>query len=159
MSRNGRTVVLSVVLLAALALASCSGSFRYPGQRFFESDPKPSTPSAVPATRAPAAATPAVEAAPNETESGAVAEVEGWRKTGITEEEGLSDSDACYRYANAQVSKDIRIDGDIDAARGVSNSLFERSPSLDRRVDAYYYNNQRVARFESCMRSRGYSQD
>lgn len=149
---------LSIALLAALAMASCSSSFRYPGKKFFESDRRSSAPAAksAPASR-PAAGAPAVNAGPGESDSGSAAEVEDWQKSGVSEEQSLTDSDACYRYANAQVAKDIRIDRDIDAARGVRNSLFEQNGNLDRRVDAYYYNNERVARFESCMRSRGYS--
>lgn len=158
MSRNGHPFLLFAALLAALAVASCSSSFRYPGKKFFESDTKSRAPAAAsPAAKAPAAGAPATATESGEGDPSAVAEAEGWQKTGVSEEEGLADSDACYRYANAQVANDVRIDRDIDAARGVQNSLFEQNGNLDRRVDAYYYNNERVARFESCMRSRGYT--
>ena len=147
MSRRTLYRTLSPLLFAALfAVAGCSetSGFRYPGQQFFESEPKTKSSTR---SRAITPATGGDEAG----EGG-----EGWYKTGASEAQVLADSDSCYSYANAQVAKDIRIDQDINAARGVRNSFFEQSGSLDRRVDAFYYDNARVRRFEGCMRSRGY---
>ncbi len=157
MLRKNGSFVLPFLIAAALglSLSACSSSFRYPGKSFFTPERK-----STPVRAAPAAP---IGGQTGQGESGAdgdpSTEVGGWLKAGISQEEGLADSDACYSYANAQVSKDIRIDRDIDAARGDGASFFQRSGDLDRGVDAYYYENQRVYRFESCMRSRGYTRN
>ena len=132
------------IVLALLATAGCSdpSTFRYPGKQFFESEPKKSSSRSRPAP-----------VTKEEEGEGA------WVKSGVSEEQVLADSDSCFRFANAQVTKDIQIDRDINAARGDSKSMIQDSRSLDRRVDAYYYDNERVYRFESCMRSRGYSRN
>lgn len=143
-----RTLIQSALgpalVLALLATAGCSdpSTFRYPGKQFFESEPKKSSSRSRPAP-----------AAGEEDGEG------DWIKSGVSEEQVLADSDSCYRFANAQVTKDIQIDRDIDAARGDSKSMLQDSGSLDRRVNAYYYGNERIYRFESCMRSRGYSRN
>lgn len=89
---------------------------------------------------------------PAETPSGG-----DWRKPGITEAERLADSDACYSLARARVANDIRIDGDIDAARGQVNSTLFPDQGVARRVDGYYYKNERHAWFENCMGAKGYT--
>ncbi len=138
------SVLGPAVVLALIVTAGCSdpSTFRYPGKQFFESEPKKSSSRR---RSAPAAGE----------EDGDSA----WVKSGVSDEQVIADSDSCYRFANAQVTKDIQIDRDIDAARGDSKSMLQDSGSLDRRVNAYYYGNERIYRFESCMRSRGYSRN
>lgn len=158
MSLKIRSPYRMLVLLAGIGLtvSACSSSFRYPGKSFFESEPKSSAPAR--SAPSPAASKTGQGESLNETGSQerSITVVGAWQKAGISQEEGVADTDSCYYYANAQVTKDIQIDRDIDAARGVGGTVFEQSGNLDRGVDAYYYDNQRVSRFESCMRSRGY---
>lgn len=81
------------------------------------------------------------------------------RKEGNSSERRQADSEACYRFAWAQVDNDIRIDDDIASARGEAFSQFSRNTDLTKRVDSFYYEKQRSTRFESCMRSKGYDPD
>ena len=148
---------LLLVATLGLSLAACSSSFRYPGKSFFQPEKKSSAPAR--AAPAPAPSQGGGSTGGQGSPDDPVAQVEGWQKAGVTQEEGVADTDSCYHYANAQVTKDIQIDRDIDAARGVGGTVFQQSGNLDRGVDAYYYDNQRVSRFESCMRSRGYTRN
>lgn len=79
-----------------------------------------------------------------------------WRKSGVSREQRAADREACYRFAQAQVDNDIRIDDDISAARDDVSSYQDRFADLTRRVDGHYYSRQRSTRFEACMRSKGY---
>ncbi len=75
----------------------------------------------------------------------------------VSSERKQQDTEDCYRYAWAQVDNDIRIDDDIASARGVEFSQFSRLTGLNKRVDSYYYEQQRGSRLENCMRSKGYA--
>ena len=79
-----------------------------------------------------------------------------WAKVGVTSDRRQADSEACYRFALAQVSNDIRIDDDISSARNEAFSQNSRLTVHTQRIDSYYYENERNARFEDCMRSKGY---
>lgn len=80
----------------------------------------------------------------------------GWTKPGVTKDQQLADTEACYNYAWAQVNNDIRIDDDIDAARGQSGSEFARLRTVTRQADSYYYRKERIVRLENCMKAKGY---
>ena len=81
----------------------------------------------------------------------------GWNKPGVTSDQQLADTEACYNYAWAQVNNDIRIDDDIDAARGQLGSEFSRLSVVTRQADSYYYRKERIVRLEDCMQAKGYS--
>lgn len=83
--------------------------------------------------------------------------VVGWTKSGVTRDEQLADTEACYDYAWAQVNKDIRIDDDIAAARNQSGSQFIPLNALTQQGDSYYYRKERIVRLEDCMQAKGYS--
>ncbi len=80
----------------------------------------------------------------------------GWRKPGVTRAQKAADIENCYQGARAQVDSDIRIDDDIAAAREHMHTYQSRLGDLTRRVDSHYYSKQRIARFEGCMKSKGY---
>ncbi len=135
-------------LVAALALAACSSSVP-PGEAPPPPGPTPdATLNAAPAPE-PLIAAPAAPIAP--------APGGGGKLPDVSDERKQADTEACYRFARAQVANDIRIDDDISSARGDNFSQFSRITGLNRRVDSFYYEQQRSARFESCMRSKGYA--
>ena len=79
-----------------------------------------------------------------------------WTREGTSSDRRQLDTDACYRFAWAQVDNDIRIDDDISSARNEAFSQNSRLTVHNQRVDSYYYEKERNARFEDCMRSKGY---
>lgn len=81
----------------------------------------------------------------------------GWSKPGVTGDQQLADTEACYNYAWAQVNNDIRIDDDIAAARVQLGSEFTRLSVVTQQADSYYYRKERIARLEDCMQAKGYS--
>lgn len=81
----------------------------------------------------------------------------GWTKPGVTRDEQLADTEACYTFAWAQVDNDIRIDNDIAAARGQSASPYIPLNALTQQADTYYYRKERIVRLENCMQAKGYS--
>ena len=138
-------------LVAALALGACSSNVP-PG----EAPPPPSstpdaTLNAAPVPE-PLIAAPAAPIAPVAPVAGG-----GGKLSDVSDERKQADTEACYRFARAQVANDIRIDNDISSARGDNFSQFSRITGLNRRVDSFFYEQQRSARFESCMRSKGYA--
>ena len=81
----------------------------------------------------------------------------GWSKPGVTGEEKRADIEACYRFSTAQIANDVRIDSDIGSARDQVNSSYHyRFDNLTRQVDGHYFSKQRINKFGSCMRSKGY---
>lgn len=80
----------------------------------------------------------------------------GWTKPGVTKDQQLADTEACYNYAWAQVNNDIRIDDDIDAARIQPGSGLTRLRAVTQQADSYYYRKERIVRLEDCMKAKGY---
>lgn len=142
-----------ISLVAVLALAACSlnGS---PGKA---PPPPGSTQKQAPDVTGTAvpAPEPLISAPP--APAGAPAAGGEWTQPEVSSERKQADTEDCYRYARAQVNNDIRIDDDIASARGVEFSQFARLTDLNKRVDSFYYEQQRGSRFESCMRSKGYA--
>ena len=135
-------------LVAALALGACSSNVP-PG----EAPPPPGPAPGVSLNEAPATepliTAPAAPITP-------AAEGDG-KLSDVSDERKQADTEACYRFARAQVANDVRIDDDISSARGTNFSQFARISNLNQRVDSFYYEQQRRSRFESCMRSKGYA--
>ena len=82
-----------------------------------------------------------------------------WYGKGRDSEQKRADADACYRFAWSQVDNDVRIDDDISSARNEAFSQNSRLTVHTQRVDSYYYERERNARFGACMRSKGYDVD
>lgn len=135
-------------LVAALALAACSSSVP-PGEAPPPPGPTPDAALTAAPAPEPLIAAPAAPIAP--------APGGGGKLPDVSDERKQADTEACYRFARAQVANDIRIDDDISSARGDNFSQFSRITELNRRVDNFYYEQQRSVRFESCMRSKGYA--
>ncbi len=137
------------LLLSAVLLAGCSSSSRPPS-----ADAEPPDVSTV---GAPVLPPPDLgDDPPSGGGTDRPAVPGGWSKAGVTGEEKRADIDACYRFATAQVARDIRIDSDIEAARDPYNSFDYRFGNLTRQVDGYYYSKQRINKFGECMRAKGY---
>lgn len=82
-----------------------------------------------------------------------------WYGNSPDSDQKQADADACYRFAWSQVDNDVRIDDDISSARNEAFSQNSRLTVHTQRVDSYYYERERNARFEDCMRSKGYDVD
>jgi len=144
-----RSPVAVSLLICAGLLTGCTSESRPPS-----ADAEPPDVSKV---GAPALPPPGIGDAPaggggtdRSTASGA------WSKPGVTGEEKRADMEACYRFSTAQIANDVRIDSDIGAARDQVNSYQYRFDNLTRQVDGHYYSKQRINKFGSCMRSKGY---
>lgn len=78
-----------------------------------------------------------------------------WVKPGVTDERYRADLEDCYRYAQAQVAHDARIESDSGAA-------FESFPSglgwteLRGRMSEFERNQRRSILFSNCMVAKGY---
>ena len=116
----------------------------------------PSTPPSAPASaapRAPASApsgTAPVSSVPAAPESGGQ-----WVKPGLSKAEYRADLESCFRYAQAQIAHDERIETDTGAA-------FDAAPSglgvtrLRSGMTAFERKNRRTTLYHECMRAKGY---
>jgi len=148
-----------ICFAALLALASCSvtaperQTSAPPPDQILEPAPASESKVTIGGEGVSPGPEPLIFAAPDAAESSDLGQ------TGLSSERKQADTEACYRFARAQVDKDIRIDDDIASARGDAFSQHSRLIDFNRRVDSFYYEKQRTVRFENCMRSKGYFQN
>lgn len=78
-----------------------------------------------------------------------------WTKPGLGNEEYRADLESCFRYAQAQIAHDERIESDSGAA-------FDSSPRglgvarLKSGMTAFERKNRRTDLYHECMRAKGY---
>lgn len=78
-----------------------------------------------------------------------------WTKPDATKEEYRADLESCFRYAEAQIAHDERIETDTGAA-------FDAAPGglgvteLRSQMSAFERSNRRASLLRDCMRDKGY---